>query len=239
MQSRTWNKQTKNMWGASYNQWTNQPFPQLACFALRVNPSLILGRGRRGGRGDFFPTLHKIVAADYKTHEIRNEGFDPYSWPYIMYIHVMAGREDKRTNNMTMLSDPQNNEAAAEKGRVKIELLKGAILLYMYAKIHQLRNSNCQDCQKRHWLNHKDALGQCSIDHRNKLKHKYSQVLRKQTRCLHLLCYHRKDFLMTSLVILIVIFLLSSLCRCCLFTVTVVYLRRWKKTVTKTFGVLW
>ena len=34
--------------------------------------------GGRGG-GNFFPILHKIVAADYKTHEIRNEGFDPDS----------------------------------------------------------------------------------------------------------------------------------------------------------------
>ena len=41
----------------------------------------------------------------------------------------MVGREDKRTNNRTMLSTLKNNAAAGYQGPVKIELLKGAGLL--------------------------------------------------------------------------------------------------------------
>ena len=41
----------------------------------------------------------------------------------------MIGREDKRTNNRTMLPTLKNNAAAGYQGPVKIELLKGAGLL--------------------------------------------------------------------------------------------------------------
>ena len=37
----------------------------------------------------------------------------------------MVGREDKRTNNKTMLTTLKNNAAAGYQGPVKIELLKG------------------------------------------------------------------------------------------------------------------
>ena len=41
----------------------------------------------------------------------------------------MVGREDKRTNNRTMLPALKNNAAAGYKGPMKIELLKGTCLL--------------------------------------------------------------------------------------------------------------
>ena len=41
----------------------------------------------------------------------------------------MVGREDKRTNNRTILSTLKYNAAAGYQGPVKIELLKGAGLL--------------------------------------------------------------------------------------------------------------
>ena len=41
----------------------------------------------------------------------------------------MVGREDKRTNNRTMLPTLKNNAAAGYQGPVKIELLKGVGLL--------------------------------------------------------------------------------------------------------------
>ena len=52
--------------------------------------------------------------------------------PHCLGRHVpfaasyMVGREDKRTNNRTMLPALKNNAAAGYKGPVKIELLKGA-----------------------------------------------------------------------------------------------------------------
>ena len=45
-------------------------------------------------------------------------------------LSYMVGREDKRTNNRTMLPTLKNNAAAGYKGPVKIELLKGAGLLF-------------------------------------------------------------------------------------------------------------
>ena len=45
------------------------------------------------------------------------------SWSYI------TGRENKRTNNRTMLGAPKNNAAAGYHGPVKMALLKGASLL--------------------------------------------------------------------------------------------------------------
>ena len=47
----------------------------------------------------------------------------PFVMPY------MIGREDKRTNNRTMLPALKNNAAAGYQGPVKIELLKSAGLL--------------------------------------------------------------------------------------------------------------
>ena len=47
----------------------------------------------------------------------------PFAAPY------MVGREDKRTNNRTMLPALKNNAAAGYQGPVKRELLKGAGLL--------------------------------------------------------------------------------------------------------------
>ena len=43
--------------------------------------------------------------------------------------NVLVGREDKRTNNRTMIPTLKNNAAAGYQGPVKIELLKGAGLL--------------------------------------------------------------------------------------------------------------
>ena len=45
----------------------------------------------------------------------------------------MVGREDKRTNNRTMLSTLKIDGAARYQGPVKIELLKGAGLLFKVA----------------------------------------------------------------------------------------------------------
>ena len=42
----------------------------------------------------------------------------------------MVGRENKRTNNRTMLPTLKNSAAAGYKGPVKKELLKGAGLLF-------------------------------------------------------------------------------------------------------------
>ena len=42
----------------------------------------------------------------------------------------MVGPEDKRTNNRTMLPILKNNAAAVYQGPAKIELLKGAGLLF-------------------------------------------------------------------------------------------------------------
>ena len=44
-------------------------------------------------------------------------------------MSYMVGREDKRTNNRTMLPILKNNAAAGYQGPVKIELLEGAGLL--------------------------------------------------------------------------------------------------------------
>ena len=41
----------------------------------------------------------------------------------------MVGREDKRTNNSTMLPTLKNNAAAGYQGPVQIELLKGTDIL--------------------------------------------------------------------------------------------------------------
>ena len=47
----------------------------------------------------------------------------------------MVGREDKRTNNRTMLPTLKNNTAAGYESPVKIELLKGARLLFSFAQL--------------------------------------------------------------------------------------------------------
>ena len=44
-------------------------------------------------------------------------------------VSFVVGREDKRTNNRTMLPTLKNNAAAGYKGPEKIELLKDAGLL--------------------------------------------------------------------------------------------------------------
>ena len=52
----------------------------------------------------------------------------------------MVGREDKRTNNRTMLPALKNNATAGYMGPVKIELLKEAGLLKrLYSISHRLR----------------------------------------------------------------------------------------------------
>ena len=54
--------------------------------------------------------------------EIVKKGRRPTSFA----TSFMVGREDKRTNNRTMLPTLKNNAAAGYQGPVKIELLKGA-----------------------------------------------------------------------------------------------------------------
>ena len=49
----------------------------------------------------------------------------PFATPY------MVGREDKRTNNRTVLPALKNNAATGYQGPVKIELLKSAGLLIL------------------------------------------------------------------------------------------------------------
>ena len=49
--------------------------------------------------------------------------------PAAFVTSYMLGREDKRTNNRTMLPTLKNNAAADYRSPVKIELLKGAGLL--------------------------------------------------------------------------------------------------------------
>ena len=44
-------------------------------------------------------------------------------------VSYMVGREDKRTNNRTMLTALKNNAAAGYQGPVKIQLLKGVRLV--------------------------------------------------------------------------------------------------------------
>ena len=55
----------------------------------------------------------------------RFSGFRP-----LTTFHAYVGRENKTTNNRTMLPTLKNNAAAGYKGPVKIELLKGAGLLH-------------------------------------------------------------------------------------------------------------
>ena len=55
----------------------------------------------------------------------------------------MVGREEKRTNNRTMLPTLKNNAAAGYQGPVKIELLKDADLLTNYGNIMLLVNLLC------------------------------------------------------------------------------------------------
>ena len=45
-------------------------------------------------------------------------------------MSYMVGREDKRTNNRTMIPTLKNNAAASYQGPVKKELLEGAVLLH-------------------------------------------------------------------------------------------------------------
>ena len=53
----------------------------------------------------------------------------PLGRPAPFVNSFMVGREDKRTNNRTMLSTLKNNAAAGYQGPGKIQLLKGAGLL--------------------------------------------------------------------------------------------------------------
>ena len=59
--------------------------------------------------------------------------------PVPFAMSCMVGREDKRTNNRTMLPTLKNNAAAGYKGPVKIELLKGTGLLSL-EKLGNSRN---------------------------------------------------------------------------------------------------
>ena len=59
--------------------------------------------------------------------QLKNVGRpSPFATSYI------AGKEDKRMNNRTMLPTLQNNASAGYQGPVKIELLKSAGLLKVY-----------------------------------------------------------------------------------------------------------
>ena len=48
----------------------------------------------------------------------------------MQHVSYMVGQEDKRTNNRTVLPTPKNNATAGYQGPLKIELLKGAGLLF-------------------------------------------------------------------------------------------------------------
>ena len=78
---------------------------------------------------------------------------EPFAMSYIV------GREDKGTNNGTMLPTAKNNAAAGYQGPVKIELLKGAGLL------------NCS-YQQRKWSKRYSAAATLTLNNRQEtLRH--------------------------------------------------------------------
>ena len=68
--------------------------------------------------------------------------------PALFPTSYMVGREDKRTNNRTMLptlKKKKDNAAAGCQGPVKIELLKGAgLLFFLYLFVIFLEKPHCK-----------------------------------------------------------------------------------------------